>query len=324
MSSESRSRWIWLAVVATVTTVLLAGGWWGYDTLGEGDSSAGIVVATGRVEVPRVRLSSAVGGRVLDVTVQEGDDVAAGDLLVRFDSRELDASLAAASAGLGAAEANVAALDQQIAVLVEDLDLARTEARRYVRLAQSGAAPRQAADQAETALARLERQIEAAGASRTAASRGVDAARARVEALEARLDEMEITAPERGTIETQLVRAGEVAAPGQPLLELLREGRADVVVYLPLPEAERVVPGTKARVWTDAFPDRPFTGVVSRVSREAEFTPRDIHMPDERATLVFAVEVRIEDPRGVLKDGFPADVQFRVDPRVPWPEQAPW
>lgn len=324
MSTETRSRWIWPTTIVTGLTVLVAGGWWGYGSLTADDASDAIVTASGRVEVPRIRVSSAVGGRIVDLRVDEGDAVSKGDLLVRFDRRELDASIAGAEADLGAARANVSALDRQLAALSEDLALARTEAERYGRLSETGAAPKQAADRAETALERLQRQVEAARASRTAATRQAEAARARVDALDAKLDDVDVVAPESGIVETRLVEAGEVAAPGQPLLELLRDEKADVVVYLPLVEAERIVPGDEAHVWIDALPQRPFDGVVSRVSGEAEFTPRDIHMPDERATLVFAVEVRVENPDQALKDGFPADVQLRLDPAAPWPETAPW
>ncbi|NIP57865.1 MAG: biotin/lipoyl-binding protein [Gemmatimonadetes bacterium] len=321
---KARARgWVWITALTSVT-VLTAGGWWIYDAYGRGSGPGGIVAASGRVEVPRVRLSSPVGGRVAAITVREGDRVKEGDPVVRFDSRELEASLRGARAEAEAARANVQALGRRLQALERELDLARTEAGRYRRLAESGAAPRRAADRAETALERLEEEVEAARRSREAAVRGVDAAESRVTALEARLDDTMVMAPASGRIETELVRRGEVAGPGQPLFELLREVEAKVVVYLPLVRAERTAPGTEARVWLDALPDRPLSGVVSRVSGEAEFTPKDVHMPDERATLVFAVEVRVEDPGGILKDGFPADVQLRLDSNTPWPEEPPW
>lgn len=322
MKTRASRGWVWITALTTVT-LLAAGGWWTYDAYGQRESR-GIVAASGRVEVPRVRLSSPVGGRVAEITVREGDPVKEGDLVVRFDSRELQASLRAARAEVEAARANAQALGRRVRALERELDFARTEAGRYRRLAASGAAPRRAADRAGTALERLEEEVEAARRSRDAAVRGVEAAESRVTALEARLDDTVVMAPATGRIETELVRQGEVAVPGQPLLELLREGDGKVVVYLPLVRAEQIAQGTEARVWLDALPDRPLFGVVFRVSGEAEFTPKDVHMPDERATLVFAVEVRVEDPGGILKDGFPADVQLRLDSTTRWPEEPPW
>jgi HlyD family secretion protein len=64
----------------------------------------------------------------------------------------------------------------------------------------------------------------------------------------------------------------------------------------------------------DAFRDRSFAGEVSEVAQQAEFTPKDVHMKDEREKLVFAVKVRLENPDGLLKPGMPADVKIRMDP----------
>ena len=323
MSARPKGGWMWI-VGLTAVTVFVTGGWWAYEAYGRSDGPDGIVAASGRVEIPRVLVSSLVAGRVVQVTVREGDRVEEGDLLVRFDRRELDATHQAARAEVESARANVSALGRRIRALERELDLAWTEAERYERLAASGAAPRQAADRARSGLERLREEVAAARASQDAASRTVDAAESRVAALEAKLDETVVTAPSPGRIECELVRRGEVTAPGQPLLELLRGGEAKVVVYLPLVRAERIAPGMEARVWLDAYPDRPLTGTVSRVSSEAEFTPKDVHMPDERATLVFAVEVQVPDPGAILKDGFPTDVQLRLDPTAPWPEEPPW
>lgn len=323
MSAGPRSGWVWISGL-TAATVLAAGGWWTYEAYVRNGGPDGVVAASGRIEVPRVRVSSPAPGRILQVSVREGDRVKEGDLLIRFDRRELDATLRAARAEVESARANVSALGRRVQALERALELARTEAERYGRLTASGAAPRQAADRAESGLQRLREEVAAARASQDAARYTIDAAASRVAVLETKLDETVVAAPAPGRIESELVREGEVAAPGQPLLELLREGDARVVVYLPLARAERIAPGAEARVWLDGFPDRPLTGVVSRVSGEAEFTPRDVHMPDERATLVFAVEVRVPDPGGILKDGFPADVHLRTDATASWPEEPPW
>ncbi len=68
--------------------------------------------------------------------------------------------------------------------------------------------------------------------------------------------------------------------------------------------------GAPARVFTDAFPGRAFDAVVSEVAEQAEFTPRDVHMKDERVKLVFAVKLALRNPGGVLKSGMPVDARI--------------
>lgn len=316
-----KSTWFWLAG-GTVLAAVVAVAWWSYDASSP-DVPQGILAASGRIEVPRIRLSSPTAGRVLDVRTEEGELVEKGDTLIRFETRQVEASLRTARAEVEAARARANALRLRTAATDQELRLARTEAERYRRLAESGAAPRQSADQAETTLERLRRELEAAQASSRAAESGIEAAEAQVSLLEARLEDAVVTAPSEGRVEVQLVRQGEVAAPGQPLLELLRESEADVVVYLPLDQAQRVGPGTEARIWVGAD-TLALPGTVRRVSGEAEFTPKDVHMPDERASLVHAVEVRIDAAGHGAMNGFPADVLFRVDPATQWPTRPPW
>jgi len=77
--------------------------------------------------------------------------------------------------------------------------------------------------------------------------------------------------------------------------------------------------GDEARVRTDAFPGRYLTASVSRIDSEAQFTPRDIHMPDERVRLVFGVTLALDNPSGELKPGMPADAWVRWRPATAWP-----
>ena len=62
------------------------------------------------------------------------------------------------------------------------------------------------------------------------------------------------------------------------------------------------------RVRVDSFPGKDFSGVVRRVHREAEFTPRNVQTQEERVLQVFQIEVVIDDPGELLRPGMNADV----------------
>jgi HlyD family secretion protein len=319
----TRRRWITigtvvLVAVGTALTVAAIGGSRGSD------APRGIIAASGRVEARTVRISAAVGGRVLRLLVKEGDAVEAGQLLAELDQRAPEAFAAGAQAAVAAAEENVVAADRHLAALESQLALARTEAARYQRLYERDAAPRQAADRAEATLAQIENEVRAARATRSLGARQIDVARAQARVAVVQLDETSVRSPARGIVEHELVREGEMVAPGMPLLVVRDVDETTVRVFLPVAEAQRVRPGNEVRAFTEAFPDRVFAGVVKRIASEAEFTPKDVHMPEDRATLVFAVDIRFANSDGTLKDGFPADVHVRWDPRAPWPARRPW
>ncbi len=76
-----------------------------------------------------------------------------------------------------------------------------------------------------------------------------------------------------------------------------------------------------ARVKVDAFADRFFEARVARVDQRAQFTPRDIHMPEERVRMVFGVTLALENPQGVLKPGMPADAWILWKSGAAWPDR---
>jgi HlyD family secretion protein len=60
-------------------------------------------------------------------------------------------------------------------------------------------------------------------------------------------------------------------------------------------------------VEVDSFPNEPFEGTVSFISREAEFTPKNVQTENDRVNMVFAVRVHLANPDHRLKPGMPAD-----------------
>jgi HlyD family secretion protein len=159
----------------------------------------------------------------------------------------------------------------------------------------------------------------------TAASR---AARARVQSLEAReaearanVKDTRVVAPFAGTVLRKLVEEGQVVAPGTPLITFVDLSKLYVKVYVPENEIGKVRLGNAARVYVDAFPKKYFEAAVSEVSQQAEFTPRDIHMKDERVKLVFAVKLALKNPQGFLKPGMPADSKIQWQAGGSWGDE---
>jgi HlyD family secretion protein len=62
----------------------------------------------------------------------------------------------------------------------------------------------------------------------------------------------------------------------------------------------------------DSFPGAKFSGVVSNISDQAEFTPRNVQTVEGRSSTVYAIKLNVSDPQGKLKPGMPADVVFNT------------
>jgi HlyD family secretion protein len=106
------------------------------------------------------------------------------------------------------------------------------------------------------------------------------------------------------------VEPGEVVQAGVRLLEIADLRTVWVRVYLPEKEYGRVRVGQRAAVTTDSLPGQVFIGRVAAIAQEAEYMPRNVQTKEERVNLMYAIKVNIENARGALRIGMPADVRF--------------
>src|SRR4029453_19619280 len=100
--------------------------------------------------------------------------------------------------------------------------------------------------------------------------------------------------------------AGQRGAPGRPLPPLSDPGDLFVRAFVPETQIGNVKVGQEATVTTDS-PTEPYTGTVSFVASEAQFTPNNVETKDQRTKLVFEVRVRVSETSGALKAGMPVD-----------------
>ncbi len=119
-----------------------------------------------------------------------------------------------------------------------------------------------------------------------------------------------LTAPISGMVTSRSYYVGETAPAGIPLLILSDMDVLYLTVYIPEARLNEVRIGQPAEVKTDTYGDERFTGTVDRIGKEAEFTPRSIQTADDRARLVFAVRIRIDNAGGRLRPGMPAEATF--------------
>ena len=176
------------------------------------------------------------------------------------------------------------------------------------------------ADEALAALAQAEAQIAIAQAQLDALTAGATAeqiaalesrvaeAQAALDSLLAQRTMMTITSPMDGIVIRVMTHPGEVSTPGAPLLTVADLSEVSLVVYLPESQIARVRSGQPVRATVAAFPNHVFAGQVAHIASQAEFTPRNVATVEERATLVYGVEIHLDNDDGALKPGMPADI----------------
>mgnify|MGYP005846457027 CR=1 FL=1 len=284
----------------------------------------GFATANGRIEAERVDVATKFGGRLTEITVREGDRVAADQVLARLDDAQLRAQLREAEAQVAAARQ---ALAERRAILAEKksaLTYAEKELYRAEELGARGFAAEETIDLRLSKKESAAAAVESAKAGIAAAEARIDAAQATVDRLRADLAEYALRAPRAGRVQYRLADPGEVLAAGARVLTLLDLTDVVMTVYLPTGAAGRLAYGAEARLVLDAAPQYVIPASVSFVAGEAQFTPKYVETEEERENLMFRVKLRIPpeilaDYQDVVKTGVPGLAHVRVDPAAEWP-----
>jgi multidrug resistance efflux pump len=294
----------------------------------------GTLRLTGTIEARTVEVGSLVGGRVAKVAVEEGSEVAAGALLVAFETDLVDRDLDGARARVVAAEARVAAAEARLAQArsgprreaVErariEWEAAKTDLRRLEALHQEGVVDRadydralvreatshQSFDEAERGTRKEE--IDAARATLESERAALESERAAVARLERQREELFVAAPAAGRVESIDLRPGDLVPANRAVATLLEPGELWVRVYVPEPRLGEVAVGDAAEVRVDTWPERVFPGRVVEIRHQAEYLPRNVQTLDQRSDQVFAVKIALDGTSG-LRPGMAATATLK-------------
>ncbi len=251
-----------------------------------------------------VTVSSEVEGRVERVLVDVGDRVSRGQPIVEVSPAELQLTLEQQRAALGQARAKLGLpangediKDVREAAEVKkaaaDLNDAEQKYKRAKSLFEQGVLPRQDFDEAEA-------KYKAVRAAYDLAVQGVENLRAQLAQYRAsmalaqkKLSDSVIRAPFAGQIKERMVTQGQYLKVQTSVMVIVNADPLRVRLQVPEKMAAWVRPGQPVTVSVEAYPDRTFTGTVSRINPSVDQQTRSLE-----------VEALIANREGLLKPGF--------------------
>ena len=319
--------------------------WWTRANEAPGPESA--LTLYGNVDIREVKLAFGTTEHVAELLVQEGDRVEAGQVLGRLHTGKLEAAVAATEAQVAAQEQALAALKagsrpQEVRRARAQADALKARARNaqitYERQQKLGAqklASPEDLDQARATADTAEAEAEAAEQTYALAVAGpraeeiaqaeaqLQAQRASLRLAKEQLADATLAAPAAGIVRERILQPGDMASPQTPAFTLALMNPLWVRAYVPEPDLGRVVPGARAEVRTDSFPDKVYRGWVGFISPTAEFTPKNVETPDLRTRLVYQVRVFVCNPEDELRLGMPATVTIPLDQSESGPAPGP-
>lgn len=242
--------------------------------------------ASGLVEpIQTVEIKSKASGEVMAVTVETGQEVQRGALLVQVEPRDVRNALAQAEA---------------------DLEVAKARS-------ETSAANRRRVEELRKGNVATEQELETAVLEEANARAQLIKGRTNLELARERMNDVTIRAPLNGTIIEKAVEPGSIIASasgtfggGTTLLKMADLSVVQVRALVDQTDIGKIEPGQRARVTVEAYPGRPFVGQVVKVEPQAVV---------EQNVTMFPVLVHLRNDERLLKPGMNTEVEIEVAER---------
>lgn len=250
------------------------------------------------------------------LNLQEGDTVLPGSSIGFIDTVQLTLRKQQLLASKEALQSRYQSIPRQVAALQEQIARLEREQERFENLVKADAANQKQLDdlRAERQIAgkQLAAQKESLQNANSSLSGEVASLDLQVAQLEDQIAKSVIVSPITGTVLAKYVEEGELATVGKPLFKVADIAHLYLRAYITADQLTEIKIGQEVKVYGDSGKKdrREYTGKVTWIADQAEFTPKTIQTRDERANLVYAVKIAVSND-GYLKQGMYGEVKFQ-------------
>ncbi len=271
------------------------------------------VAASGKVfPQTEIKISSDVSGEIVELYVEEGDSVVAGQLLAKIDPEAVQSQVERGVASVNSSKAQLANSRSQIEQLraqKENIEAQLKNAReihqRNEKLKKEGVISQADYDQSLSNLQALEANLRSADAQIKAAQQSARAAEFQVESTEASLRELRtslrrttIYAPTGGIVSQLNVEEGErvvgtIQMAGTEMMRIANLNAMEVRVDVSENDVPRVTVGDEVEIEVDAYIGRKFKGRVTQIARSATNVGATASLTSDQVTN-FEVRISVE------------------------------
>ena len=310
--------------------MLVAGGGYYYYMMNKDDR----LTASGTVEVTKYDVTPRIAGYIRELTCREGDFLTEGVLVCRLEREDLQRQNESGWQAVEAAQATLTDLqkgsrEQEIFMAKSQIDRtkavydkASADLTRNEQLYAVGGISRQELDNAREANKVAKEDYLSAQANYDLVMEGTRTDQIAAQAAEVQrliaaarangdlVNNTNLFSPVDGVIISKNFENNEYINAGESVVTIADLKDCWVKVYISTADLGKIYIGQETELTVDGFPQEKFTGKVVEINDEAEFTPRESITQDERANMVFAVKIQIENPGGKIKAGMPTDVIF--------------
>ncbi|WP_319589478.1 HlyD family efflux transporter periplasmic adaptor subunit [uncultured Draconibacterium sp.] len=268
--------------------------------------------AYGNFEAETVIVSAETPGKILELNVDKGDKIEAGFSTALIDTVQLHLQLLQLDAQQTAVIAKRQSIQSQIAVFEEQKTNLKINEERIQKMLKDGAATQKQLDDIQGQISVIDKQIANTKTQFTLISKEQEVLEAQKASLSDQLSRCNIKSPVSGTILETYAEQGELTTAGKALFKIADISELELKVYVSGAQLPHVKLGQQIDIMVDqnATENQHFSGTITWISSEAEFTPKIIQTKEERVKLVYAVKVTVKND-GTLKIGMPGEVSWQ-------------
>lgn len=267
--------------------------------------------AYGNFESDPVFVSPDVSGKLVYYAIEEGIKLQKGTLVAIVDSVPTYLNLQELESQKMSVLSKIRNLEAQSGTLLAQKKNLSVEITRLTKLLAANAATQQQMDDLNGKMDVLNSRIRAIKVQQNSVKTEINVLEQKEKEVRDRLARCYIKNPVGGTVLEKYAEASEIAMAGKPLYKIADLNTMKLRVYVTAP----LLSGLKLGDPVDVLVDKPDGGLkklegrVSWIASEAEFTPKIIQTRDERAKLVYAVKITVQND-GTLKIGMPGEANF--------------
>lgn len=271
--------------------------------------------ATGTFEATEVVVSAESTGRILYFDIEEGDTLSAGRQVGAIDTVQLYLQKLQLERQRASIHSNRPDIAKQASALRSQIEQQEKERSRVENLLNDGAATAKQLDDINASIRVLNGQLDALLSNLENSTSSIDqnasAVDLQIAQIEDRLAKCRIVSPIDGVVLVKYSEAGELAAAGRPLMKVADMDRLYLRAYFTSAQLADVKVGQEVTVVADYGDDKQheYSGRITWIASESEFTPKTIQTRDTRANLVYAVKIAVEND-GLLKIGLYGEVRL--------------
>lgn len=266
-------------------------------------------IYTGVVEGTAIKIPAMTGGKIVELLIEEGQQVNAGQLIAIIDTLELSYQ----RENLQGILQEISSQEQSAAATVtrarNELSYITEKFQRYNDLRRTESVSQQIVDDLKNQLQNAESAYQVASKQyESIAARKVQVA-AQLKSVNKKIADALIVAPAAGVITTKFYEQGEAVPPLSPIAEVISLEQVWVKIYLSETVLPHVKTGQEVKIKIDET-NQTLTGTISWINSKAEFTPKTILTPETRTSLVYAAKVLIPNKDYILKHGMPVEIHL--------------